>query len=173
MSENEQSKFRLSDGSISNIQQSEYGNRSTEIELSEISILELLPQQKPFVMLDALTHFDEVITRTRMQVRSDNIFVENNELTESGVIENIAQTCAARMGYINKYLCSDKVKIGFIGSIKDLVFEELPKVGDELKTTIEVISEVFAITLVNAKVEADGKLMASCEMKISITDING
>jgi predicted hotdog family 3-hydroxylacyl-ACP dehydratase len=141
------------------------------MEFEKINIEELLPQQAPFIMLDALTHFDKVITCTRMQVTADNIFVKNDEFTESGVIENIAQTCAARMGYINKYLCSDKVKIGFIGSIKDLVFKELPKVGDELKTTVEVVSEVFAITLVNAKVEVDDKLIASCEMKISITDI--
>jgi hypothetical protein len=63
------------------------------------------------------------------------------------------------------------VKIGFIGSIKNLVIETLPKVGDELKTTIEVVSEVFAITLVNAKVEVGERLIASCEMKISITDM--
>jgi len=144
-----------------------------EMEFDKINIEELLPQRKPFIMLDALTHFDETITRTRMQVKADNIFVENNELTESGIIENIAQTCAARMGYINKYLHSDKVKIGFIGSIKDLVINELPKVGDNLVTTVEVINEVFAITLVNAKVEINDKLIASCEMKISITDING
>ena len=124
-------------------------------------------------MIDALTHFDEVTTRTRMQVKADNIFVENNALTESGIIENIAQTCAARMGYINKYLHSDKVKIGFIGSIKDLVINEFPKTGDELKTTVEVVSEMFAITLVDAKVNIGDRLIASCEMKISITDING
>ena len=138
----------------------------------EINIEELLPQKKPFIMLDALTHFDEVLTCTRLQVKADNIFVENNVFTESGVIENIAQTCAARMGYINKYLCSDEVKIGFIGSVKDFVFHELPKVGDELKTTVEVVSEIFAITLVNAKVKVGDKLIASCEMKISITDMS-
>jgi len=143
------------------------------MEFEKISILELLPQKPPFVAVDTLTHFDDVITRTGLKVTADNIFVENGELTESGVIENIAQTCAARIGYINKYLSSSEVKIGFIGSIKDLRFYELPKVGDELKTTIEVASEVFAITLVNAKVEIGDKLIASCEMKISISDING
>jgi len=143
------------------------------MEFEKINIEDILPQRKPFIMLDALTHFDEVFTRTRFQVKEDNIFVENNQFTASGVIENIAQTCAARMGYINKYLYYDKVKIGFIGSVKDMIINELPKVGDELKTTIEVKSEVFAITLVNAKVEVNDKLIASCEMKISITDING
>jgi len=147
-------------------------DKNKKMNFEKINILDLLPQRPPFVMVDALTHFDKVITGTHLKVAADNIFVENNKLTESGVIENIAQTCAARMGYINKYLCSDEVKIGFIGSIKDLVFYELPKVGDELKTTIEVVSEVFAITLVNAKVEVCNKLIASCEMKISITDMD-
>ena len=145
--------------------------KDIQLLFAEIDILELLPQKPPFVMVDALTHFDDVITSTVLKVTEDNIFVENNEFTESGVMENIAQTCAARIGYINKHLYSGEVKIGFIGSIKDLGFEELPKVGDELKTTVEVVSEVFAITLVNAKVEVDGRLIASCEMKISISDM--
>ena len=143
------------------------------MEFEKINILDLLPQQQPFVMIDSLLHFDMVLTVTGMKIAGDNMFAENGVLTESGVIENIAQTCAARMGYINKYLCADKVKIGFIGSIKDLVIEELPRVGDELKTTIAVESEIFAITLVKAKVEIGNKLIASCEMKISITDIDG
>jgi len=142
------------------------------MDFAKINILELLPQKPPFIMVDTLVHFDKVITRTRLKIAEDNIFVEEGTFTESGIIENIAQTCAARMGYINKYIYSDKVKIGFIGSIKNLVINELPIVGDELTTTIEVVSEVFAITLVNAKVEIGDKLIASCEMKISITDMD-
>ena len=135
-----------------------------------IDIEKLLPQKKPFITIDRMVHFDKVVTRTMLKVTSENIFVENNEFTEAGIMENIAQTCAARMGYINKHLHSEKVKIGFIGSIKNLVIEELPQVGDELKTTIEVVNEVFTITLVNAKVEVADKLIASCEMKIAIVD---
>ena len=142
------------------------------IDFENIQVLEIIPQRPPFVMIDALIHFDEVITRTCLTVRADSIFVEDNELTEAGVMENIAQTCAARMGYINKFLNSDKVKIGFIGAIKNLVIEELPKVGDKLNTSVEVVSEVLALTLVNAKVEVNEKLLASCEMRISLTDID-
>ena len=144
--------------------------------LENIPILELIPQRPPFVMVDSLIHFDEVITRTRVQIMADNIFVEGCELTEAGIMENIAQTCAARMGYINKFIASEdgsgKIKLGFIGAIKNLIIEELPKVGDVLTTSVEVVSEVFALTLVNAKVEVEGKLIASCEMKISLTDID-
>lgn len=142
------------------------------MQFENINIQELIPQQPPFVVVDALTHYDDVLTRTRLQVVSDNIFVENNALTEAGIIENIAQTCATRMGYINKYILKNEVKLGFIGAIKNFVIDELPKVGDILTTEIEIVSEVFALTLVNAKVEVGGKIIASCEMKISISDIN-
>ena len=141
------------------------------MKFENINIEELLPQRRPFIMIDRMSHFDMVLTVTGMRITAENMFVENGFFSESGIIENIAQTCAARMGYINKYLCSGAVKIGFIGSIKDLVIEELPTVGDELKTTVEVVSEIFAITLVNAKVEIGDRLIASCEMKISITDM--
>jgi len=145
-------------------------DKNKKMDFEVIDIKELLPQKKPFITIDRMVHFDKVFTRTMLKVTTDNIFVENNEFTEAGIMENIAQTCAARMGYINRYLHSEKVKIGFIGSIKNLVIEELPQVGDELKTTIEVVNEVFAITLVNAKVEVADKLIASCEMKIAIVD---
>jgi predicted hotdog family 3-hydroxylacyl-ACP dehydratase len=143
------------------------------MDFNQINIEELLPQRQPFIMIDKMLHFDKVLTVTGMKIAEDNMFVENGFLTESGIIENIAQTCAARMGYINKYICSDNVKIGFIGSINDLIINEHPQVGDELKTTIEVMSEIFAITLVNAKVEIGDRLITSCEMKIAITDMDG
>ena len=140
--------------------------------LADIDILTLLPQRPPFVMVDRLLHSDAKTTVTAITIREDNIFTENGELTEAGVMENIAQTCAARMGFINRFLMSGKVKIGFIGAIKNLVIEEAPKAGETLTTTVEVTGEVFAVTMVNAKVEAGEKLVASCEMKIALTDID-
>jgi len=140
------------------------------MDFEKIDILELLPQQPPFIMVDKLISYSSQTTETALTVHKDNIFVENNIFTESGIIENIAQTCAARIGYMNKYIYKKPVNIGFIGSIKNLVITENPKTGDKLRTTIDVVSEVFAITLVNAKVESNGKIIASCEMKISLTD---
>jgi len=143
------------------------------MELDKINILELLPQRPPFIMVNALTHFDEAFTRTSTTITADNIFVENDTFTESGVIENIAQTCATRIGYINKYVCNENVKIGFIGMIRNLEIARLPKVGETLVTQISLIDQVFQITLVNATVSIGDEIIASCEMKISIADMDG
>jgi len=143
------------------------------INAMEIDIQSLLPQQPPFVIVDKMLYCNNNSIATSLTVVEDSIFVENNELTEAGVMENIAQTCAARIGYNTlENNRSDKIKIGFIGSIKNLVIEEFPKVGDELITTVNVVNEVFNITLVNAKIEVKDKLFASCEMKISLSDID-
>jgi predicted hotdog family 3-hydroxylacyl-ACP dehydratase len=137
------------------------------MEVSAIDIHTLLPQQPPFVMVDTLSYCDMVVTRTNLCVRSENLFCKDGVLTEPGIIEHIAQTCAARMGYINRFKKGGEVRVGFIGSIKNLNLYLLPKVGDLLETEIVVQSEIFNMTLVNAKVMCDDRLIADCEMKIS------
>jgi predicted hotdog family 3-hydroxylacyl-ACP dehydratase len=141
------------------------------MKFDEINILELLPQRPPFVMVDALLYCDRETTKTAFQVREENIFCDNGQLTESGLIENIAQTCAARMGYINKYICRDTVKLGFIGAIRNMELFRLPRTGESINTQINTLEEIFRMTLVSASITAGEELIASCEMKISITDI--
>ena len=138
------------------------------MEFKDIDIRTIIPQQGAFVMIDRLVHFDEVFTRTEFEIRPDNMFVEDGKFQESGLIENIAQTCAARMGYINTVILKDEVRLGFIGAMKSLIIHKLPDLYSKLETTIEVVNEVFNITLVNAKTLCNGEVLISCEMKISI-----
>ncbi len=118
-------------------------------------------------MVDRLLQCDMVVTRTQFSVRADNLFCKDGILTEPGVTENIAQTCAARMGYINLERRGGEVRVGFIGSIRNLNLHRLPKVGELLETEIVVQSEIFNMTLVNATVKIGEELIADCEMKIS------
>lgn len=143
-----------------------------EDELKQIDVLELLPQRPPFVMIDNLTHFDEVVTTTSYEVRADNLFVEGDILNSCALLENIAQTCAARMGYINRYIYSENVKLGFIGSIKNLSILRPVKVGEILTTSIEVVEEVMQLTLVNAIVKIGDETVVTAEMKIALSNIN-
>ena len=127
----------------------------------------LIPQRPPFVMIDQLVGFDEKSTRTAFQVRSDNIFVVNGELREPGLVENIAQTAAARAGYTSQQE-NKPVLVGFIGAVKDLHVFDLPKTGDILETEISIENQVFDATLISGKVKCNGVIFAECEMKIFI-----
>lgn len=137
----------------------------------EIDIEELLPQRPPFIMVSQLVHYDEVTTITRFHIDSENLFCEAGTMLASGLVENFAQTCAARIGYINKYILKKGVNIGFIGAVKQLNISRLPKVGDALETKIEVLSEQFGLTLAHGEIHLlDGSLIAEGEMKIALSD---
>lgn len=141
------------------------------MEFEKIDIHELLPQQEPFVMIGCLRHFDMVKTVTRTEVRSDNIFVEDEKFTAEGIIENIAQTCAARIGYINKYILKKGIQLGFIGAIRNMNLYRLPETGEVIETTIITVEEIFGMTLVTATVKVGEEIIADSEMKIAVSEV--
>lgn len=144
------------------------------MELENVNIIDLLPQRPPLIMVDRLTYFDPVIAKTVFTVQDDHIFCVDGRLEEAGLIENIAQTCAARTGYeVKMRLKGDgTIKIGFIGMIKQMEIFRSPLAGEQLETTVEIVEDVFSTTLVATKVEVGSELIATCEMKIFLTDTN-
>ena len=134
----------------------------------QIDILSLIPQRPPFVMVGALVHYNERVTRTSFTIREDNILVENGRFTEPGLVENIAQTAAARAGYIS--ISENKpVQVGYIGSVKDLKIYGLPIINDELETEITMENQVFDVSVIKGKTWCRKVLVAECEMKIFIS----
>lgn len=121
-------------------------------------------------MVDKLLYCDSQTTKTAFTVREENIFLDNGLLAEAGLIENIAQTCAARVGSSHNETGNNSVKIGFIGMIRNLEIKRLPKVGETMVTQVHLMEEVFQISLVNATVSIKNEIIATGEMKISLTD---
>lgn len=136
--------------------------------LRQVDIHELLPQQEPFVMVDTLVGFDPVSTVTETTIRDDSLFVDQGRFSTSGLIENIAQTCAARIGFVNKYILCQDVRIGFIGAIRNLEVLDWPRVGDVITTVVSVREEVFGMTLAEAVVKCGGQTLVTTEIKIAV-----
>ncbi len=133
----------------------------------EYDILTLLPQRPPMVMVDRLLHCDTVVTVTELTVRKDNIMVDDGRMSACGLIENIAQTCAARMGYINLSK-GEEVRVGVIGALRDMEIHSLPPVGSRIETRIEVSDEVFGMTLAHAESRSGDTLLCSGTIKIAL-----
>ncbi len=131
--------------------------------ISEIA--DYLPHEAPMVMIDCIYRCEGSGTTTGLMIRADNIFVKDNVFTEPGIVENIAQTAAAKGGYEVKKLGADPV-IGFIGALKDLKIYFHPPVGSELITVIALKNEVFSVALIEGRSTCNGQLVAECEMKI-------
>ena len=132
-------------------------------------IEQLIPQRAPILMIDTLLSQDELKTETTFEVLESNIFIRNNHLQEGGIIENIAQSAAARAGYYYK-TNNLTPPLGFIGGISKLEIFANPKVGDVLRTVIEKKNEVFNITLIKGTSFVGEQAIATCEMKIVIDD---
>ena len=118
-------------------------------------------------MIDRLLSCDATTTTTALAVREENIFVAEGRLSAEGLIENIAQTCAARIGYFN-----ESMKIGVIGAVSNFEIFHTPKIGDLIVTTIDVLEEMFQITLVKAVIKCGDETMAQANMKIALLDID-
>ena len=138
--------------------------------VQNIDVHSLLPQQEPFVMIGKLLHFDMETTVSSTKIELDNIFVENDRFMSTGLMENIAQTCAARIGYINKYINKKGIQIGLIGAIRNYEVVDEPKVGSTIVTTIIVKEDVFGMILAEAVVECEGMKIVEVEMKIAVTE---
>ena len=137
--------------------------------IEDITMRELIPQRPPFVMIDKMLSFDKNVTETQLEIRADNIFCKDGKLMAEGLMENIAQTCAARIGYVNLSK-NEAVKIGVIGSVSNYEVFRLPKVGEVIITSVEVIEELLQITLVNAVVKCGDQTLAQATMKIALMD---
>lgn len=145
----------------------DFENPSKEI-LRTIDVHDLLPQQEPFIMIGSLIHFDKIQTVTETEVQADNIFVDQNSFSASGLMENIAQTCAVRIGYINKHILKKGIQLGFIGAVRNFEVIDLPQIGDVITTRVEVKEEVFGMILAEAVIMCGDKVLVTSEMKIAV-----
>lgn len=136
--------------------------------LRTVDVHGILPQQEPFVMIDKLVHFEMNTSTTETMVKETNIFVDDGCFSASGMMENIAQTCAARIGFYNKYILHNEVQIGFIGAISKYMIHKLPKVGQMISTKVDILEEIFGMTLAQATITCDGEVIVTAEVKLAV-----
>lgn len=124
-----------------------------------------IPQREPMLMVDKLYACSETDVETGLTIAADNIFVDGNLFSEAGMIEHIAQSAATFAGY-NDWVNKRPVVLGYIAEIKKFELLKTAHVGDELKSSLTVVSAVMNITLMNATTTINGEVAAKCSMKI-------
>lgn len=128
-------------------------------------ITKLIPQRHPMVMVHELKESSDQHAKSSFTIEPENQFVANGKLLEPGLVENVAQTAAAQVGY----RCLAKnipVPIGYIASIKNLKVLELPMVHSIISTTVHITNQILDVTVVEGRIEQGGTLLCSCEMRI-------
>lgn len=136
--------------------------------INKEDITRYIPQRPPFVMIDSLIDADEKGFESRFEVAPSNLFLNDGVLSESSVIENIAQTCAAGFGYVNSQKGAGEGQLGFIGAISRLKVHALPKLNDVIETKITVLNTFDAIHLIEGVASINNQPVLECQMKIVI-----
>lgn len=138
------------------------------------TVHKLIPQDKPMIMVDELLEHDADRTLTGFVVEKDNLFAENGFFTEPGLIENMAQSAALRTGWMGMQEAGGDEDyhppVGVIGALKNLVLYHIPKVPVQLQTEVGVIASFSNATVVKARVQTEGELLAEAELKIFIQE---
>ena len=135
-----------------------------EILFKKEFVEDLLPQKFPFVMVDKMYSYAETSLVSGLKIQSDNIFFHNENFVESGLVEHMAQSVALHTGY-QFYLKKEPAPTGYIGSIKDIEIKKLPKLDDEIQTTVSILQEFGGITLVDIVTKLNGIEIATGQMK--------
>jgi predicted hotdog family 3-hydroxylacyl-ACP dehydratase len=111
-----------------------------------VDIKKYLPHRAPMLMVDMILEMDDEKVETVFEIKESNIFLENGFFTESGLIENMAQTCSSVVAkdYFIDANNNDKAEVnvvGFISGIKTLQIHSLPQAGNIIYTKALLVSK--------------------------------
>ena len=124
----------------------------------------LSPQRFPFVMVGEVSDYSENHVVSGFTIKEDNIFVSEGIFQASGLIEHQAQTVALHTGY-KYFLLGKESPTGYIGAIKSVEVENLPKVGDQLISEATILNEMMGVTLVEIVTKINETVIAKSQMK--------
>ena len=138
---------------------------SEKIIASEATIGQFIPQKNPIIMIGKLLDVTPATTVTSLVIKEDNLFCSEGFFREPGLIENMAQTAAAGVGFNSKENGKEP-PVGFIGGLRNLLVHSLPRVGCEIRTEVTIEHEVFDAKVVKGKIFFEENCIAECELKI-------
>lgn len=141
-------------------------------------ILRLIPQRKPFVMVDDFEAKEpptsgESLTgascATALSIRTDNYFMlPCGELTESGLIEHIAQSASALAGYVATQQGATQPPVGMIAEVRHFVCQRRPHAGERVSTTVTMGFSFGAMTLAHGTSSINDDIICEVDLKIFV-----
>ena len=131
------------------------------------------------LMVDGMYNVLAESVETSFEIKSDCIFVSDGKLTETGLIENAAQTCSGIVG--KSFFDEDDTEgvsnelIGFISAIKSVQIYELPSLNQTIITKANLVSrfdsDSYSICAIKCVIKSGAVLLAESEMNLLIQEV--
>jgi predicted hotdog family 3-hydroxylacyl-ACP dehydratase len=130
-------------------------------------IKRLIPQREPFIMVDEIEVVDDTHAVTTFTVLSDTYFIlPDATMSETGLIEHIAQSCSALMGSLALEQHLTNPPVGLIGEVKRFECQRRPLEGEKVCTTIEFGFTFGNVTIATGESRVGEELIAKAQLKI-------
>ncbi len=132
-------------------------------------IRRLIPQRKPFIMVDGFEGSDDNSAVTTLSVCPNNYFIlPDDTLSETGLIEHLAQSCSALAGYQVLSQGLEHPPVGLIGEVKRFNCLRRPRVGERIRSTITFGMTFGNVTVATGQAFVDEEMIADIKLKIFI-----
>lgn len=148
-------------------------------DILNLDISNFLPHRKPMLMVSSVLEIDEDSVSTQFYISEDCVFIKNERLSETGLIENAAQAASGVVG--QTFFEKDDVEgtgnklVGYISAIKKVEIFNLPKIGDTIITKAKLLSRFDTGEMTMCSLEAqtflDQKLIVSSTMNFLIHEV--
>lgn len=130
-------------------------------------IKQLIPQRYPMMMVAEFEATGEQSAATALTITRENYFLlPGDELSETGLIEHIAQSASALAGYQALSKGVTEPPVGLIGEVKHFTCHRRARLGERVCTTVTFGFSFGAATLISGECRVDGELIAEADMKI-------
>ena len=148
--------------------------------LHELNVHNFLPHRPPMLMVDELLTLTRDTVSSSFKVNKDCPFVDaSGNLSESGLIENNAQTCSSIVG--QKFFAEDDLEgtsakvLGFISVIKKAKIYAVPKISDTIITKASLLSRLntgkFIMCTMQTSTFNNEELIVDCTMNLIIQEV--
>ena len=144
-----------------------------------IDFKNFLPHREPMLMVSKLLYIDDTSVHAEFNVTNDCLFVKNNRLSETGLIENAAQVCSAIVG--QSYFDKDDLEgegnnlVGYISAIKKIEIFDLPKNGKTITTKATLVSrfDTGSVTIcsIDCTTFNSDELIVACTLNFLIHEV--
>lgn len=149
-------------------------------DIKNFDVHNFLPHRAPMLMVDKLLSLTDDSVSSSFRITTSCPFVNTNHfLSESGLIENNAQTCSAIVG--QKFFDDSDLEgtgnkvVGFISTIKKTKIYALPKVLDTIITKASLISKIdmgdYVMCTMETSTFNNGDLIVDCTMNLIIREV--
>lgn len=145
----------------------------------KIDIKKFLPHRPPFLLVTDMPFIDDISVITEFEITNDCIFISDNHLSESGIIENAAQTSSAIVGQsyyqVDDFEATSNNLVGYISAIKKAVVHQLPEVGDTLVSKAKLVSRYdgqdLSICTIDCSSFRNDDLIVDCTLNFLIHEV--